>query len=55
MEVIRNLIPYELGGTVELEFSPGGVRCEIDFPAASKLLHERPSSPPIHSASSEIS
>jgi PAS domain S-box-containing protein len=54
MEVIRNLIPYELGGTVELEFSPGGVRCEIDFPAAAKLLHERFSSPPLHSAASTL-
>ncbi len=60
MEVIRNLIPYELGGTVDLEFSPEGVRCEIDFPVAAGLLHERPPSPPLQStantlASSEIS
>ena len=30
--VIRDLIPYELGGTVELDFAPEGVRCQIAFP-----------------------
>jgi two-component sensor histidine kinase len=34
MEVIRDLIPYELGGTVELVFAPGGVRCDLDIPLA---------------------
>jgi PAS domain S-box-containing protein len=29
--VIRDLIPYELGGTVELEFNPNGVRCTIEI------------------------
>jgi PAS domain S-box-containing protein len=28
--VIRDLIPYQLGGTVELEFGPNGVCCVID-------------------------
>jgi PAS domain S-box-containing protein len=63
MEVIRELVPYQLGGAVDLAFAPGGVRCEIDFPAA-ELLGKRhpcpPSSRPVHStenalASSEIS
>jgi PAS domain S-box-containing protein len=34
MEVIRDLIPYELGGTVDLAFAPEGVRCDLDIPGA---------------------
>jgi PAS domain S-box-containing protein len=30
--VIRDLIPYELGGTVELEFATDGVRCIVVLP-----------------------
>jgi PAS domain S-box-containing protein len=30
---IRSLIPYELGGTVELDFAGGGLRCRIELPA----------------------
>src|SRR5262249_61811301 len=30
---IRSLIPYELGGTVDLVFDPAGVRCGIDVPS----------------------
>jgi PAS domain S-box-containing protein len=30
--VIRELIPYELGGTVDLVFAPEGVSCRIEFP-----------------------
>jgi two-component sensor histidine kinase len=30
---IRNLIPYELGGTVGLVFDAGGVRCSIEVPS----------------------
>jgi PAS domain S-box-containing protein len=41
MEVIRDLIPYELDGAVDLAFTPGGVRCDIDIPVA-ELLGERP-------------
>ena len=29
--VIRDLIPYELGGTVELEFRENGVSCTIEI------------------------
>jgi PAS domain S-box-containing protein len=29
--VIRDLIPYELGGSVELDFATGGVRCAIEI------------------------
>jgi two-component sensor histidine kinase len=35
MEVIRGLVPYELDGTVDLEFAPEGVRCTLTFPAAA--------------------
>jgi PAS domain S-box-containing protein len=31
--IIRELIPYELGGTVNLEFAPSGVRCRLEVPA----------------------
>jgi PAS domain S-box-containing protein len=58
-EVIRDLIPYQLAGTVDLAFATGGVRCEINIPV-TELLGERTSSVPVHStantfASSEIS
>jgi two-component sensor histidine kinase/integral membrane sensor domain MASE1 len=31
--VIRDLVPYELGGTVDLELAPEGVRCRLEIPA----------------------
>jgi two-component sensor histidine kinase len=31
-EVIRNLIPYELGGSVDLVFAPTGLRCALSIP-----------------------
>jgi len=31
--VIRELIPYELGGTANLMHLPEGVRCKLEFPA----------------------
>ena len=33
--VIRDFIPYELGGTVEVEFAVGGVCCAIEFAVES--------------------
>jgi two-component sensor histidine kinase len=33
--LIRNLIPHELGGTVELVFGPDGVNCDIEIPLAN--------------------
>jgi PAS domain S-box-containing protein len=30
--VIRDLIPYEFGGTVDLAFAPDGVRCRLEIP-----------------------
>jgi PAS domain S-box-containing protein len=32
---IRDLIPYELGGTVDLLLAPEGVRCRLEIPADS--------------------
>jgi hypothetical protein len=32
MNVVRELIPYELGGTVDYVLSPEGVQCQIDIP-----------------------
>ena len=34
-EIIRQLIPYEIGGTVELTFPSAGVRCRLELPADS--------------------
>jgi PAS domain S-box-containing protein len=31
--IIRELIPYELGGTVELVFLAAGIRCHLEIPA----------------------
>jgi PAS domain S-box-containing protein len=30
--VVRDLIPYELGGTVDLSFAPEGVQCRLEIP-----------------------
>ena len=30
---IRDLIPYEFGGTVDLVLAPEGVRCRLELPA----------------------
>jgi two-component system CheB/CheR fusion protein len=30
--LIRELVPYELGGMVDLEFAAAGVNCRIEFP-----------------------
>jgi two-component sensor histidine kinase len=30
--IIRELIPFELGGAVELSFAPGGTRCRLEIP-----------------------
>ena len=31
--MIRNLIPYELGGTVDLAYTTSGVRSKIEIPS----------------------
>jgi PAS domain S-box-containing protein len=40
--VIRELIPYELGGTAELAFAPEGVRCRLEIPVDNLRLGARP-------------
>ncbi len=34
-DAIRNLIPYELGGVVDLTFDAAGVRCRIELPSSA--------------------
>jgi two-component sensor histidine kinase len=34
IDAIRNLIPYELGGVVDLAFAAAGVRCRIELPSS---------------------
>ena len=41
--VIRNLIPYELGGTVDLAYSTSGVRCKIEIPPEQSTARTRSS------------
>jgi two-component sensor histidine kinase len=36
--VIRDLIPYELGGAVELNFGPSGVACVIEISVAQDVV-----------------
>ena len=30
--IVRELIPFELGGTVDLAFAPDGLRCRLEIP-----------------------
>jgi PAS domain S-box-containing protein len=41
-DVIRHLVPYELDGSVDLEFAPQGVRCNIEIPVAELNGAHRP-------------
>jgi PAS domain S-box-containing protein len=34
MQVVRELVPYELGGTVDHVLAPEGVRCQMEIPLA---------------------
>jgi two-component sensor histidine kinase len=34
MDVVRSVIPYELGGTVDHVLAPAGVRCQMEIPLA---------------------
>jgi PAS domain S-box-containing protein len=43
VRTIRNLIPYELGGTVDLAFDASGLRCKMDLPST----RNRPGTPPV--------
>ena len=40
--VICDLIPYELGGTVNIDYATDGVHCRIDFPLEPATGHDRP-------------
>src|SRR5262249_36298945 len=35
-DLIRDLIPHELGGNVDLVFAPNGVHCSIEIPLGQK-------------------
>jgi hypothetical protein len=39
--VIRNLIPYELGGTVDLAYTASGLRCNIEIPSKEATARDR--------------
>jgi PAS domain S-box-containing protein len=41
MEVIRDLVPYQLDGTVDLAFASEGVRCRVDIPVAQLTKVDR--------------
>jgi two-component sensor histidine kinase len=41
--VIRNLVPYELGGTVDLAYTTSGVRCKIAIPSEQATGRNRSS------------
>jgi two-component sensor histidine kinase len=43
--LIRELIPHELGGTVDLVFATGGVRCRIEFLLEHELGATGPATP----------
>jgi two-component sensor histidine kinase len=40
--VICDLIPYELGGTVDINYVTEGVQCRIEFPLEEVAGHDRP-------------
>jgi PAS domain S-box-containing protein len=48
--VIRDLIPYELGGMVELEYSPDGVRCAVVLPGEQTRQVDQAANPCTKSA-----
>ena len=48
---IRNLVPYELGGTVELCFDEKGLRCRIELPSTCAGM-DGPSTSPIEASAS---
>ena len=39
--VICELIPYELGGTVDINYATDGVQCQIEFPLKKTTHHDR--------------
>jgi hypothetical protein len=43
--LIRNLVPHELGGSVELTFPRDGACCKIEIPSSADTTQARRSSP----------
>jgi hypothetical protein len=39
--LIRDLLPHELGGTVDLTFPPDGACCTIEIPLKRRVISER--------------
>jgi two-component sensor histidine kinase len=39
VSIIRDLIPHELGGSVDLAFASGGVCCKIEIPRGALEEH----------------
>jgi PAS domain S-box-containing protein len=57
---IRDLIPYEFGGTVDLVFAPEGIRCRVELPAAwlssgGELVSDAPDGAPVYGRQSDDS
>jgi PAS domain S-box-containing protein len=52
MEVIRDLIPYELAGTVDLVFAPEGLRCDLNIPVGKRNGSDRSTQRQDHVAAS---
>jgi PAS domain S-box-containing protein len=49
MSTIRDLIPYEFGGTVDLAFAPSGVQCRLEIPADWLIANVKsPAKAPTH-------
>jgi two-component sensor histidine kinase len=42
-DLIRNLIPHEVGGSVDLVFAPDGACCRIEFPLEHASSEQQPS------------
>ena len=40
VSIIRDLIPHELGGSVNLAFASGGVCCKIEIPPMTRAASE---------------
>jgi PAS domain S-box-containing protein len=47
MQVIRELVPYELGGNIDHVFAPEGVRCQMEVPFAGSSASPRNTVDPI--------
>jgi two-component sensor histidine kinase len=53
--VIRDLIPYELDGTVDLDLAPEGVRCRLRIPARWLECAARPAGASLDAARASAS